>query len=41
LKELKAAGLIKGEIEGVSVCYCVDEKEWNKAKSMMEEFLEK
>ena len=26
LKELKAAGLIKGSIEGTSVCYCIDEK---------------
>lgn len=26
LKELKNAGLIKGSIEGNSVCYCMDEK---------------
>jgi ArsR family transcriptional regulator, arsenate/arsenite/antimonite-responsive transcriptional repressor len=26
LKELKQAGLIKGTIEGNSVCYCIDEK---------------
>lgn len=26
LKELKNAGLIKGTIEGNSICYCVDEK---------------
>lgn len=26
LKELKNAGLIKGTIEGTSVCYCIDEK---------------
>jgi DNA-binding transcriptional ArsR family regulator len=26
LKELKNAGLIKGNIEGNSICYCVDEK---------------
>ena len=26
LKELKDAGLIKGEIEGAKVCYCIDEK---------------
>ncbi|MBU6203767.1 MAG: winged helix-turn-helix domain-containing protein [Bacteroidetes bacterium] len=26
LKELKQAGLIKGEIEGNSICYCIDEK---------------
>lgn len=25
LKELKNAGLIKGNIEGTSVCYCIDE----------------
>jgi DNA-binding transcriptional ArsR family regulator len=28
LKELKAAGLIKGEVEGVSVCYCIDHDGW-------------
>lgn len=32
LKELKAAGLIKGEIEGKKVCYCIDEKEWKAAQ---------
>jgi len=26
LKELKNAGLIKGNIEGTSICYCIDEK---------------
>jgi ArsR family transcriptional regulator, arsenate/arsenite/antimonite-responsive transcriptional repressor len=26
LKELKNAGLIKGEIEGNTICYCMDEK---------------
>ena len=35
LKELKAAGLIKGDIDGVSVCYCIDEKEWTKAKNQL------
>jgi DNA-binding transcriptional ArsR family regulator len=28
LKELKNAGLIKGTIEGTSVCYCIDQKAW-------------
>ena len=32
LKELKDAGLIKGEIEGAKVCYCIDEKEWKAAQ---------
>mgnify|MGYP000928663325 CR=1 FL=1 len=26
LKELKNAGLIKGSIEGNTICYCIDEK---------------
>ena len=29
LKELKQAGLIKGEIEGAAVCYCIDTEGWN------------
>ncbi len=33
LKELKEAGLIKGDIDGVKVCYCIDEKEWENAKT--------
>lgn len=33
LKELKEAGLIKGEIEGAKVCYCIDEKEWKQAQA--------
>jgi len=32
LKALKEVGLIKGEIEGTSVCYCIDEKVWTEAK---------
>jgi DNA-binding transcriptional ArsR family regulator len=35
LKELKDAGLIKGEIEGASVCYCIDEKIWSKAQKLI------
>jgi DNA-binding transcriptional ArsR family regulator len=31
LRELKEAGLIKGEIEGASICYCIDEKVWKEA----------
>lgn len=26
LKELKVAGIIKGSIEGNSICYCIDEQ---------------
>src|SRR6201994_2605657 len=34
LKELKNAGLIKGTIEGVSICYCIEPKAW---KSLQDE----
>lgn len=30
LKELKNAGIIKGEIEGNAVCYCIDKKNLSK-----------
>ncbi len=30
LKELKEAGIIKGEIDGVKTCYCIDENNWTK-----------
>ena len=38
LKELKNVGLIKGTIEGTSVCYCIDAKVWNQYKSVFEAF---
>jgi DNA-binding transcriptional ArsR family regulator len=37
LKELKNSGIIKGEIEGPSVCYCIDAANWTKARSMLDE----
>lgn len=40
LKELKEAGLIKGDIEGTTVCYCIDEKEWNLASNYIHELFE-
>ncbi len=39
LKELRKVGLIKGEIEGPSVCYCIDEKAWKKAQEALGSFL--
>ncbi len=39
LKELKAAGLIKGDIEGAKVCYCIDEEEWALAKACIHELM--
>jgi DNA-binding transcriptional ArsR family regulator len=40
LKELKNAGLIKGDIEGVRVCYCIDDAEMNAAKAALEGLFE-
>jgi DNA-binding transcriptional ArsR family regulator len=37
LKELKNVGLIKGDIEGPSVCYCIDEKAWIRAQKNVAE----
>ncbi|OIQ16274.1 MAG: transcriptional regulator [Flavobacterium sp. MedPE-SWcel] len=36
LKELKNAGLIKGSIEGTTICYCIDEKGIEKVKSFFD-----
>lgn len=33
LKELKNAGLIKGNVEGNTICYCIDEKGIEKLQS--------
>lgn len=38
LKELKNAGLIKGTIDGTSVCYCIDNKTWQQWKKEFETF---
>lgn len=38
LKELKNVGIIKGAIEGTSVCYCIDSKVWNQYKAAFETF---
>lgn len=39
LKELKKQGLIKGTIEGTSVCYCIDLDNWAEKKETLIEFL--
>jgi DNA-binding transcriptional ArsR family regulator len=40
LKELKEAGLIKGDIDGASVCYCIDQEEWNKANYILKQLFD-
>ena len=35
LKELKDAGLIQGEIEAPKIKYCLNQENWNEAKTLM------
>lgn len=39
LKALKEAGLIKGEIEGRNVCYCINEENWTKLQHYFNEIV--
>lgn len=39
LKELKNIGLIKGNVEGTSVCYCIHKENWTAMKATINEFL--
>ena len=39
LAELKRIGLIKGEIEGPRVCYCINQKAWREAKHLFAQFM--
>lgn len=38
LKELKSIGIIKGNIEGTSVCYCINEIVWQQVKKELNTF---
>lgn len=41
LKELKLAGLIKGSIDGNSICYCIDETAITKLRDYFSKMTEK
>ena len=38
LKELKHLGLIKGQVEGTSVCYCIDPEVWKDIQRLFDGF---
>jgi len=38
LKELKEAGLIKGEIEAPKIKYCINKEKWDEAQQLFKEF---
>ncbi|NER12267.1 metalloregulator ArsR/SmtB family transcription factor [Leptobacterium flavescens] len=40
LKELKNIGIIKGNIEGTSVCYCIDDTTWKEYRDLLGLFFE-
>ncbi|MGL5892172.1 MAG: ArsR/SmtB family transcription factor [Bacteroidia bacterium] len=38
LKELRDAGLIKGEISGPRICYCINIENWKKVGALLNTF---
>ncbi len=40
LKELKKLGLIQGNVEGTSVCYCINKENWTKMIALFSSFLD-
>ncbi|MGB0176590.1 MAG: ArsR/SmtB family transcription factor [Owenweeksia sp.] len=35
LRELKEIGLIQGTVEGTSMCYCINPKQWNRMQEQL------
>ncbi|MBS3913250.1 MAG: winged helix-turn-helix transcriptional regulator [Bacteroidetes bacterium] len=40
LKELKAAGIIQGEIDGPRICYCIEPGAWKSMQKNLSDFFE-
>ncbi len=40
LKELKDAGLIQGELKPPKIKYCINQENWEKAKSLFQDFFD-
>ena len=38
LKELKSIGLIKGNIDGTKVCYCINSEVWSEIQDLLSKF---
>lgn len=41
LKELKSIGLLKGEVEGKSMCYCINVDRWTVLQNQLNSFFNK
>ncbi|WP_299680861.1 helix-turn-helix transcriptional regulator [uncultured Tenacibaculum sp.] len=39
LKELKSIGILKGNIEGTSICYCINTEKWEEIRTILNQFL--
>jgi DNA-binding transcriptional ArsR family regulator len=40
LRELKSVRLLRGSIDGKSVCYCIDPDKWNEIQSIIHQFFD-
>ncbi len=40
LKELKSIGLIEGEVEGKSICYCLNPRKWKSIQKELNQFFD-
>ena len=40
LRELKNIGIIKGDIEGTRVCYCIDQEKWDEIRDLLARFFQ-
>jgi DNA-binding transcriptional ArsR family regulator len=40
LRELRELGIIKGCVEGTSVCYCIDHRVWQQVRKELGNFLD-
>lgn len=38
LKELKSIGLLQGEVEGKSMCYCINVEQWSALQNQLNSF---
>lgn len=41
LKELKSIGLLKGAVDGKSMCYCINVDRWSEIQSLLNTFFNK
>ncbi|PSR02546.1 MAG: transcriptional regulator [Bacteroidetes bacterium SW_11_45_7] len=41
LRELKDVGLVKGNIEGTAVCYCINEEKWRQVEALFTDLFQR